>query len=222
MATNAYETMYGSYADAAADRYNIPRDLFRRLIMSESSFNPKAIGPEIKGQSYRAIGIAQFIPETAKRYGVDPTDPMQSLLGAARYMSDLRARFGGWDKATAAYKGYSNIDAGAKSKSVLGVVGNADYSQQLAYFADTGNQKKNPEKLAVPEGEKSQAGPTGAIWKWTGDDWSLFFRNTAVGAVLFIAGLLLIVFTLYVAVTRGSRAVGRAVPEVKGAFSSGG
>src|SRR5215471_2733958 len=36
-----------------------------------------------------AKGPMQFIDETAKKYGVDVTDPKSSILGAAHYMSDL-------------------------------------------------------------------------------------------------------------------------------------
>jgi soluble lytic murein transglycosylase-like protein len=47
----------------------------------------------------------QFMPDTAKRFGVrDPHDPQQAIDAAARYLRDLLRRFGGRiDLALAAY-----------------------------------------------------------------------------------------------------------------------
>ncbi len=82
----------------AAERHGIDPVSFLRQINQESSFNPEAVSPA------GAMGIAQFMPETARSYGVDPTDPISSLDGAARYMRDNLDRFGGDQRAaTAAY-----------------------------------------------------------------------------------------------------------------------
>lgn len=69
----------------------------------ESSFNPRALGPQTK--SGRAKGLAQFIDDTARRFGVqDPYDPEQALDGYCKYMSHLLSRFGGrYDLALAGY-----------------------------------------------------------------------------------------------------------------------
>lgn len=221
MAKQDFVSMYKWYADAAADRYNIPRDLFSRLIMSESSFNPNAVGPEIKGKDYRAVGIAQFIPETAKRYGVDPTNATQSLLGAAKYLSDLKGKYGNWDTTIAAYKGFSNLNTGAQSPLVQNVINGPDYVAQVQANQTAPLDNKRQDKEEMPKGEEPKEAPSGAIWRWEAADWQLFFRNKAVGAVLFLSGFLLIVFTLYVAVTRGGRGIVNAVPELKGAFKGG-
>jgi hypothetical protein len=85
-------------ADKMADRYGIPRQIFRSLIGIESTWNPSAVSP------VGAIGLTQLMPGTAHDLGVDPTDPMQNLAGGARYLSQLYRRFGGnWWKALAAY-----------------------------------------------------------------------------------------------------------------------
>ncbi|CAM5999278.1 unnamed protein product [Sphagnum balticum] len=57
-------------------------------------------------------GLFQFMPATAKAYGIDPTDPDQSAIGAARMLSDLKNQFGGdTASALAAYNwGSGNVE----------------------------------------------------------------------------------------------------------------
>jgi hypothetical protein len=78
----------GTIANTAS-KYGLDANLFRRQLVQESSLNPNAVSPA------GAQGIAQFIPATAKRYGVDVKDPNSSIEGAARYMVDLQKQFGG-------------------------------------------------------------------------------------------------------------------------------
>ena len=84
-------------ARAAAARHGLPEDLFLRLVQQESGFNPGAVSP--KG----ATGLAQLMPGTAQQLGVDIHDPLQNLEGGARYLAKMKARFGTWDLALAAY-----------------------------------------------------------------------------------------------------------------------
>jgi soluble lytic murein transglycosylase-like protein len=85
-------------ADAAADRYGLPRDLVRSVMAAESGFARGAISP--KG----AIGLMQLMPETAHLLGVDPYDPEQNVDGGVRYLRDLLERYNyGLRHALAAY-----------------------------------------------------------------------------------------------------------------------
>ena len=73
--------------DAAENE--IPVEFFARVIWQESRFNARAVSK--KG----AAGIAQFMPATADYRGlVDPFDPIEALKNSARYLRELKTRFG--------------------------------------------------------------------------------------------------------------------------------
>lgn len=84
-----------AYQDAV--NAGIPADKFVKQIDVESGFNPSAISPA------GAIGIAQFMPQTAAGLGIDPYNAEQSLNGAAQLMSRYTANYGSYQKALAAY-----------------------------------------------------------------------------------------------------------------------
>lgn len=92
-----YRGIYKPMAEAAARKYNIPTDLFNRLVQQESNWNPKA-------RSHKgAIGLAQLMPFTARSLGVNPHDPRQNLEGGARYLRQQYNKFRSWRLALAAY-----------------------------------------------------------------------------------------------------------------------
>jgi soluble lytic murein transglycosylase-like protein len=94
-------------ADAAADRYGLPRVLVRSVMAAESGFEPLAISP--KG----AIGLMQLMPGTAQVLGADPHDPAQNVDAGTRYLRDLLEKYNyGLRHALAAY----NAGPGAVEK----------------------------------------------------------------------------------------------------------
>ena len=93
----SYKGEYLDVAKAMAAKHGIPEDMFLRLVQQESGWNPGAVSP--KG----ATGLAQLMPATAARLGVDATDPHQNLDGGARYLRMMFDRFGSWRLALAAY-----------------------------------------------------------------------------------------------------------------------
>jgi soluble lytic murein transglycosylase-like protein len=94
-------------ADAAADKYGLPRLLVRSVMAAESGFQLDAVSP--KG----AIGLMQLMPATAQDLGVDPHDPAQNVDAGVRYLRDLLNRYdGGLWRALAAY----NAGPGAVDK----------------------------------------------------------------------------------------------------------
>ncbi len=92
-----YSGPYLDMARTAATRHGVPEDLFLRLVQQESGFNARAKSP--KG----ALGLAQLMPQTARKLGVDPHDPYENLDGGARYLAQQYRRFGSWRLALAAY-----------------------------------------------------------------------------------------------------------------------
>ena len=101
-----YKGEYLALAKAAANRHGIPEDLFLRLVQQESGWNPGAVSH--KG----ATGLAQLMPGTARKLGVDINDPRQNLEGGARYLKMMYDKFGSWRLALAAY----NAGPGAVEK----------------------------------------------------------------------------------------------------------
>jgi soluble lytic murein transglycosylase-like protein len=99
-------------ADAAADKYGLPRVLVRSVMKAESNAQVNAVSP--KG----AIGLMQLMPGTARDLGVDPKDPAQNVDGGTRYLRDLLLQYDGhlWH-ALAAY----NAGPGAVNKSADGI-----------------------------------------------------------------------------------------------------
>jgi hypothetical protein len=84
--------------DHFARENHLPPAYFARLIWRESSFRAGAVSP--KG----AQGIAQFMPGTARLRGLrDSFDVLESLRESARYLDELRTRFGNLGLAAAAY-----------------------------------------------------------------------------------------------------------------------
>lgn len=86
----------GLLALAAGDaaKHGVDPNFFTAQIGGESGFNPAARNPQpVHGE--HATGIAQFLPSTARQYGVDPLNPVSALDGAATYDADLLKRAGG-------------------------------------------------------------------------------------------------------------------------------
>ena len=83
----------------SAKRYGIDPRILSSVCFIESRYRLDAISP--KG----ARGPMQFMPDTARRYGLqNPHDPRAAIDAGARYLRDLLVRFNGrLDLALAAY-----------------------------------------------------------------------------------------------------------------------
>jgi type IV secretory pathway VirB2 component (pilin) len=132
----------------------IPPDLFVQQIQAESGFNAN-IGCNKSG----ACGVAQFIPGTAKQFGIDPNDPIASLQAAANYDAQLQTQTGSFVGALTAYSG------GCTPLSPC----NPAYAQafQLAQAADSGTAADTGQPMTFGDGTSLTAGspaspPSGA------------------------------------------------------------
>jgi membrane-bound lytic murein transglycosylase D len=92
----------------------LPKDLIW-LSLIESGHNPT-----IKS-SAGAVGLWQFIPASARMYGLtvdrwvdERLDPLRSTQAAIRFLSDLYQRFGSWELAIGAY----NMGYGGMSRAI--------------------------------------------------------------------------------------------------------
>ncbi|WP_321341374.1 tetratricopeptide repeat protein [Breoghania sp.] len=101
--------------ERAAQDNELPPAFLAKLIWKESWFDPHAISP--KG----AEGIAQFMPETAARWGLrNSFEPMEAIAASATLLSHLARGYGNLGLAAAAYNaGERRVDAYLAGRSGL-------------------------------------------------------------------------------------------------------
>ncbi|MEQ1968749.1 transglycosylase SLT domain-containing protein [Xenorhabdus nematophila] len=88
-------------------KYGHEPGLLHGVAMTESSGDPSKIGP-MTYTGEQAMGMFQFMPDTAKEQGLsrrDTLDPYKSADASARYLSWLRTKTGSTDGMLAAYNG---------------------------------------------------------------------------------------------------------------------
>ena len=110
---------------ARATRSNdLPAHFFIRLLYQESNFRLAAIS------SAGALGIAQFMPETASDRGLDnPFDALQAIPASARLLRDLYLKFGNLGLAAAAYNAGPQTYCGLAREQGSVAAGNARLRQ---------------------------------------------------------------------------------------------
>lgn len=94
------------WADEADQRYGFDPGQMRRLVQQESGWNPEAVSPA------GARGLTQFMPATAREWGVNFSDPRSHIDRGAAYLAHLRDRYqGDMRTALAAYNwGMGNVE----------------------------------------------------------------------------------------------------------------
>jgi len=97
------ETYFIPELDKIIKASNVP-DIFLFMAMAESNFAAKA------RSSKKAVGIWQFMPKTAEKYGLrinefidERKDPIKSTKAAIKYLKHLHRMFGKWYLAALAY-----------------------------------------------------------------------------------------------------------------------
>ncbi len=88
---------------AAEERYGLPSGTLHQTAWNESRFRPEIISGEQRSPK-GAVGLMQFMPATARQYGIDPTDPFESIDAAGQYWREsLNRRQGNMRLAAADY-----------------------------------------------------------------------------------------------------------------------
>src|SRR4051794_1596063 len=95
-ATQVPETYYSLVVTSAA-KWGVPPELLAAQLNAESGFKPTVVS------AAGALGIAQFLPGTAKDNGVDPWNPQSAIDGMAMLDARFKKQFGSWELALAAY-----------------------------------------------------------------------------------------------------------------------
>jgi soluble lytic murein transglycosylase-like protein len=142
-------SQYEPFIQQASVKTGVPAEVLRAHISVESGGKVDALSP--KG----AAGVAQFMPDTAKQYGVNVSDPESSIHGMARYLSDLQKQFGSWDLAAAAY----NAGPG-RVKQYGGVPPFAETRNHLKKLDATGQMPPGTFDVAVGGNQASDAYPS--------------------------------------------------------------
>ncbi|MBV8720972.1 MAG: lytic transglycosylase domain-containing protein [Candidatus Eremiobacteraeota bacterium] len=71
----------------AARERDLPPEFLGATLLQESAYDVEALS------SAGAVGIAQFMPETAADVGIDPRDPFQAIGGAAELLGSYVAQY---------------------------------------------------------------------------------------------------------------------------------
>jgi soluble lytic murein transglycosylase-like protein len=131
---NENEKKYAPLIAEKETKYGIKTGVLHKLIKQESAFRTDVI-TGAKKSSVGALGIAQFMPATAKEWlgsAQNALNPALAIDGAARYLKWLYMQTGEWTKAVAAYnwgignvknKGLASAPSETKKyvKNILGV-----------------------------------------------------------------------------------------------------
>jgi N12 class adenine-specific DNA methylase len=105
----------------ASARYGVPANVLMALAQQESSYRPDAIGQPT--QWGRAKGMMQYIDDTARRVGINPLDPAQSVDAAARQLRERLDKGYSMEEAIMAHHGGDNRSMwGPKTREYAEVV----------------------------------------------------------------------------------------------------
>lgn len=119
-------TVYDPIFRAAEEKYSLPPGLLKAIAYVESRYQPDADAGPRGGK-----GLMQFVRSTAREYGIDPFNPVESITGAARYMSNALSAFNG--DIGKAIQAYNMGIAGAKRffGNATDVAGDPKYAEKV-------------------------------------------------------------------------------------------
>jgi len=79
---------YWNYIQEAAQRYRISPFLIQAVCAIESRYDPEA-------KSGRCYGLMQLHQDTARKYGVNPRNPRENIMGGAAVLASLMQKYDG-------------------------------------------------------------------------------------------------------------------------------
>ena len=145
-------------ADVAGQKVAFDPEVLKRIWGRESGFGANNVTNPLSG----AQGHFQFMPDTARRYGVaDPFDFHQSAAGAARLLADLiKTYHGDLRKAVAAYAGDTHIKQEVKEHGAnwLQYSKARDYVQDVTRGLNVNVNIRNPTGTVTQDVANATAG----------------------------------------------------------------
>lgn len=166
-------------------QHGLPSGVLTRLVHQESRGNCDAVSPA------GARGLCQFMPATARGMGVNASDPVSSINGAAKYLEQMMDMFdGNIEKALAAY----NYGPGNMRKLLRNHPG--DWKSHLPaetrdYIAKVGSgiglsyrQREEAGTLTGEDREREEARRRGALQEF-GIDPNTMGMNEIMGMMFF-------------------------------------
>jgi hypothetical protein len=115
---------FGPLFNAAGAEHKVDPRFLAAIAFVESHFREDIINcttPSKKG----ALGLMQFMPDTALERHVEPCDTTSAIYGAAKYLSEAHAEFTSWELAAAAYN--AGFDAVRKAQGIPNNPETVDY-----------------------------------------------------------------------------------------------
>ena len=99
-------------------KWGLPRNFLAAIGWRESRYKPGIIRGITKSP-VGAVGLMQFMPATAKEYGIDPLNVEQSIDAAGKYLKKMFSKYKHWPDAIASYNwGPGNVDRWIKNGRV--------------------------------------------------------------------------------------------------------
>lgn len=183
-----------------ANWYGIPKGLFNQTIQAESNWKSDAYNPQTTS-SGNGAGIAQFMPATAKQYGVTNVyDPVQSLWGAGAYLSDLYKSGGNsWVNALKNYGAINknSTDNNASQSALASLANTLDMGGigLRPQNTDSSSSGLSKNQINLPDVTSSSATSESSTIGAAISDY--FSRSITViaGAIILAGGVLLLVYT---------------------------
>ncbi len=172
-------TDYRALASSYATQVGISPTIFVAQIQQESGFNPNAVS------SAGAIGIAQFMPQTAQGLGLNPHDPVASLKAAAQYDArNLKLYNGDYSKMLAAY------NAGGGTVNSASHKGGSNWLSLMP--TETQNYVKSILKGTTPEASSSTSTSTARNVLSNFGVWGEYAALFLIALLLIIVGFMLL------------------------------